>query len=108
LKAASPRPNAGMPVRWVLVAVEVAMSSAALVVAGVLLHSFLKIVSVDRGFDGRQVVATQLNLSDRRYTTASARVAFLDRLLDHIQTIPAAANGIAIRLPLSGPVFGRL
>jgi putative ABC transport system permease protein len=108
LKSASPRSKAAIPARWVLVAVEIALSSAALIVAGVLLHSFLKIVGLDRGFDGRQVVTTQLNLSDRRYATAGARVAFLDRLLDHIETIPAAAHGTASRLPLSGPVGGSL
>jgi predicted permease len=101
-----PSKHAGR-LRWLLVSLEVCMSTMCLVAGGLLLHSFVKVISVDPGFHAEDVVSVPLNLTHARYRHASARVALADRLLERVRLVHGVRSaGITSRLPLNGQVGG--
>jgi putative ABC transport system permease protein len=81
-----PAKNAGR-LRWLLVSLEVGMSTICLVAGGLLLHSFVKVLSVDPGFHAEQVASVPLNVTHARYREAAARVALADRLLARVRLV---------------------
>lgn len=93
-------------VRRALVMSEVALCTALLVVAGLLLRSFENLVSVDRGFEVERVLSIDLSLAPERYE-ASERVAFYRDLLDDLRTLPGVtAVGAISVLPLTSESEG--
>ena len=70
--------------RSVLVASEVALSAICLVAAGLLLHSFVRLMNVDPGFRSERVVTVDLALPDVRYPNPPKRVEFYRTLLSEI------------------------
>lgn len=83
------RPLTATPTRRLrlLAAGELALTTVLLVGAGLLLLSFMRVVLVDQGFDGRGALALQISLPPARYPTAQARFAFHERLLDRLETV---------------------
>lgn len=83
--------------RDILVGVEVALATVLLASAGLLLHSFVKLMQADRGYDVQRVLAVDLSLFGQRYSSASARGAFYSELLDHVRSLPGVerAGGIS-------------
>jgi putative ABC transport system permease protein len=89
--------------RQILVVSEIALSLVLLASAGLLVRSLVALQHVDPGFVAEHAVTTDLGLPDARYPDGAARVAFYQRLLDAIRTLPGAtASGISTTLPLSG------
>jgi predicted permease len=84
---------------------EVALCTALLVVAGLLLRSFVNLLNVDRGFEVERVLSLDLALAPERQGTE--RVAFYRDLLDNLRALPgvAAAGAISI-LPLTSESEG--
>src|SRR5260370_4390999 len=74
--------------RQVLVGVEMALGTALLASAGLLLHSFIKVMRADRGYQVERVLAVELSPSGRRYSTAENRVAFYRELVEKVRTLP--------------------
>jgi putative ABC transport system permease protein len=92
--------------RRALVMSEVALCTALLVVAGLLLRSFVNLLTVDRGFDVERVVSLDLALSPERYP-GSQRVAFYRDLLDDVRALPGVTSAGAISiLPLTSESEG--
>ncbi|HET7321416.1 MAG TPA: ABC transporter permease, partial [Longimicrobiaceae bacterium] len=94
--------------RRALVVAEVAISVVLLLGAGLLLHSFVRLVRVDPGFRVENLAVMQLNLPDASYPTSSARAAFLHRLEARLEAIPGV-EGVAVnsRVPPNGGIsFG--
>jgi predicted permease len=88
--------------RRTLVAVEVALSTGLLAVAGLLLHSFVQVMNVDKGFTAERILATDLALPDQQYNDQRA-VAFLRQLVSNVQALPAVVSAGAVNaLPLTG------
>jgi putative ABC transport system permease protein len=86
-----------------LVAGEVGLSAMCLIAAGLLLHSFLKLMQADRGFETEHVVTVDLNLPNGRYADQDRRSQFLDRLVSTVAAIPGVtAAGVSNVLPLAG------
>jgi putative ABC transport system permease protein len=86
-----------------LVTAEVAMSAALLVGAGLLLHSFYRVITSDRPFATAHLLTARLSMNARQYEDRAKRVQFLDRLLPSIRELPGVtAAGISLRLPLEG------
>ena len=101
-----PAKNAGR-LRWLLVSLEVGMSTMCLMAGGLLLHSFVKVLSVDAGFHAEHVVSVPLNVTHARYREAAARVALADRLLERVRLVHGVLSaGVTSRLPLNGQVGG--
>ena len=93
-------------VRRALVMSEVALCTALLVGAVLLIRSFANVMSVDRGFDVERVLSLDLTLSPERYQ-GSQRVAFYRDLLEDVRALPgvAAAGAISV-LPLASESEG--
>jgi len=88
--------------RALLVGLEAALSAACLMAAGLLLHSFVNLLQVDRGFQSERVVAVSLGLPGRYQTTAK-RAEFVHSLLDKMAAIPGVTSvGVSNVLPLGG------
>jgi predicted permease len=89
-----------------LVTVEVALSAALLVAAGLLVGSFLRILGSEQGFHADNVLTVGMNLSGSKYRDDKQRNAFFDRLLPAIQSLPGVkAAGLISALPLQGETW---
>jgi putative ABC transport system permease protein len=64
--------------RQTLIAVEVALCTALLAVAGLLLHSFLRVITVDAGFDTQRLLAVDLSLPVQQYTPPRTEIFYRD------------------------------
>ena len=89
--------------RSLLVTLEVGLSAMCLVAGGWLLHSFFKLLDVDRGFETQRVVTVGLNLPSTRYPDREKRAAFLQLMLEQVQGLPGVTSaGVSNILPLGG------
>ena len=83
-----------------LAVAELALTMVLLVAAGLLLRSFVGLVTTDQGFDAQGAVALQVNLPASRYPTPDARIAFDERLLERLRQTPGvSALGLTTTLP---------
>lgn len=86
-----------------LVVAELSVSLVLLVVAGLLLHSFVRMNRTDLGVDPRNVVTGLLILPDARYATQEARGRFCDRLLQDVKTLPGVQSAaLSTEIPPEG------
>jgi predicted permease len=93
--------------RQVLVGVEIALATVLLASAGLLLHSFVRVMHTDRGYDVERILAVDMSLFGQRYAAAEARVAFYRELLERVQGLPGVlAAGAISNLPALSPSEG--
>jgi predicted permease len=84
-----------------LVVSQVALACVLLVGAGLLIRSFLRVLSVDLGFQPERAMAWRISAGSQR-TTSVAQAAFYDRLRQSVEAIPGVISaGISDALPLS-------
>jgi len=89
--------------RAALVSVEVALSTTCLLAAGLLLNSFVRLASIDRGFDVERVMTVNLSLPPSRYPDMAKRAQFVRRVLDRVKALPGvSAAGMTTAVPLAG------
>ncbi len=94
-------------VRGALVVAEIAIAMILLAGAGLLTRSFLRLTTVDLGFDPHGVLTVRIPLADQRYPSPQARVAFFSQLLDRSRSIPGVqAVAFGAGLPLIGSPGG--
>src|SRR4051794_37543642 len=99
----------GGRLRNLLVSFEVGLSVVALVVSGLLLNSFVRLIHVEKGFQVDMTTTVTLNLPPARYGTAAQKDAFLRALIDRVQQVAGvAAGGVASMLPVSGEGMNNL
>ena len=92
----------GHRTRSAFVVVEIALALVLLVGAGLLVRSFARLMDVEAGFDTRQTLSMRVSLPQANYRDAQSRVAFFDRLLERVDTIPGVQSSGAISaLPLA-------
>jgi putative ABC transport system permease protein len=93
----------GGRLRRLLVAAEVGLSALCLVAAGLLLHSFVRLMQVDQGFNMERVLTADLSLRGESYAKDPERARFYKQALENIRALPGTvAVGIANNLPLRG------
>jgi putative ABC transport system permease protein len=96
----------GARVRGILVIAEMALAVMLLAGAGLLMRSFMRLQSVDPGFNPTQTLSFELSLPDSRYEDEPRQVAFFDRLLPRLRALPGVRAADAVMaLPLSGSNF---
>ena len=96
----------GARVRGTLVIVEMALAVMLLAGAGLLMRSFLRLQSVDPGFNPAHTLSFELSLPDSRYKENPPRVTFFDQLLPRLRALPGVRTADAVMaLPLSGTNF---
>jgi putative ABC transport system permease protein len=89
--------------RGLLVAGEVAVAAVLLVLAGLLLRSFLHLQAVDPGFDADRVLSVRLDLDPKRYDSAERRTAFFQDVARRAGALPGIESvTFASSMPLTG------
>ena len=65
---------------------------ALLVSGGVLLRAYLRTSRLAVGYDPSRVLTAQLQLPPSRYATGPERVAAMERIFDHVASIPGVTH----------------
>lgn len=90
--------------RWLrrsLVVLEVTLSVSLLIVLVLLVRSLSNLLSVDPGFQPRQVLVAELSLPSATYDKDEKAEAFFDELLERARALPAVTRaGLVDALPL--------
>jgi putative ABC transport system permease protein len=87
-----------------LVVAQTAVGLVLLVASGLLIHSFVRVLQVDPGFDRRNLLIASLSLPDNRYTGAQ-QAQFYQQLLTRVRALPgvqSASAGWPLPLATSG------
>ena len=86
---------------WLLVA-ETALGLVLLMGSGLLIRSFVRVLSVDPGFDAQRVLTASLSLPPTRYPRAQ-KIAFYHRMFARLAALPDVESlSAGFPLPLSG------
>jgi putative ABC transport system permease protein len=89
--------------RSILVVGEVALSVMLLVGASLMVRTLLSLQDANLGFRPDLILTVRIPFSDQRYPDAARRVAFLQDLLDRVESVPGVvAAGIDTGLPPLG------
>ncbi len=100
-RGATSGPGAGR-LRRTLVAIEVALSTGLLGVAGLLLHSFVQVIHVDKGFTVERIITADLALPEKQYD-GPRPAAFVRQWVESVRGLPGViAAGAVSGLPLTG------
>ena len=86
-------------VRGMLVTAQVALSAVLLVIAALLVASFLRLTRLDTGFVVEHVVFADVALSAKQYEADATRVQFFDRLLARVRALPGVRTAAIISHP---------
>jgi putative ABC transport system permease protein len=93
----------GARTRAALLAAQVALSLALVVVTVLLGTSFVRVMHVDRGFVADRVLLVPISLPADRYATAPSLVAAYDRLLAAVSAVPGVRAASTLSMaPLTG------
>jgi putative ABC transport system permease protein len=88
--------------RSLFAGVEIALAMVVLVAAGLLVRSFLRLTSVNLGFNPQRLVKAEVDLPQFEYSTAQQWTNFSDELLARLQAQSGMKDtAIAIPLPLA-------
>jgi putative ABC transport system permease protein len=89
--------------RDLLVSGQIACAFVLLIAAGLLMNSFVKLSRVNPGFDPDRVISFRLSLSDNGYTSEPRRIAFVNEVIERIQTVPGVSRAaITSMIPFGG------
>ena len=89
--------------RRVLVAVEVAVSMALVLMTGLLTTSLFRLLHVDRGFQVENTVTATIDLPRNSYPSLQARTVFYREALHRLAQLPGVENAATTSvLPLDG------
>ncbi|MFC1633704.1 ABC transporter permease [Planctomycetota bacterium] len=72
-----------------LLGAQVALTIALLVAAGLMMRSLVNVVTADPGFNAKNVLLMNLELSSEKYAGRESRLSFYRQLLDQLRAIPA-------------------
>ena len=74
--------------RSALVVIEVALSLVLLAGAGLLIRNFIRLQTVDLGFDPNNILVARLPLPREQYKTAASKQQFFEALLPRLHALP--------------------
>jgi len=96
----------GLVTRDLLVGFEAALSAALLIVAGLLIGSFARLLQVDKGFDAERLIAAEVNLPSKRYEDGKRREQYYRQLEAKLESIPGVRRAALVsHLPLQGETW---
>jgi putative ABC transport system permease protein len=88
--------------RGLLIIAEVALSLMLLVGAGLLLRSFVQVLTVDKGFDAEQLLTASISLSPTKYDKPEPQGLFFQQFLARVKSVPGVEGAAIISaLPLA-------
>jgi predicted permease len=89
-------------IRNSLVVAEIALATALLAGAGFLLHSFIRLTSVNPGFQVNHILTAQVLLPAQNRKNSQAVVTVYQNALKHIRALPGVTDaGLTWQLPLT-------
>ncbi len=92
----------GQRYRSALVVAEVALALMLLIGGGLMLRSFVALITVDPGFDADNVLTQQIFLPGTKYGDPAPQLAFVDELVGRVENLPAVESaGVINTLPLA-------
>jgi predicted permease len=92
--------------RRMLVAVEVAVSVALVLMTGLLTASLVRLMRIDRGFETDHTLTAIINLPTKSYPGSKECASFYRELLSHLNQLPGVEHaGIVSQLPLAGDTW---
>jgi putative ABC transport system permease protein len=92
-----------------LVVVEIALSLVLLIGAGLLIKSFLKLWTVDPGFNSEGVLTLNLGLPRARYAQPAQWAAFAEQVTEKLKSLPGAqATAVSGFAPMDGNRMARV
>jgi putative ABC transport system permease protein len=94
------------PLRSFLVTAELALALILLAGAGLLIKGFLRLRSVDPGFNSSNVISMYLQLPGTRYPNIPMQTNFRRELLARINAFPGVEAAMITDLPLAGNFVG--
>ena len=96
------RSGQGERVRGILIAAEVALSLVLLAGAGLLMKSFIRLLSVDPGFNTRGLLTIDIELPENKYAEVAQRAEFVRSVLARLENVPGVSAAAAINvMPLT-------
>jgi putative ABC transport system permease protein len=99
-------PGARLRPSSLLVVGEIAAAVVLLVGGGLLVNSFVRLVSVDLGFDARDVVSFEVSLPKDRYPTTQSRQDFYRELSGALRGLPDVQAASAADYAVTGSPIG--
>ena len=94
---------AGTRLRGILVGLEVGLSAALLMIAGLLIASFVRLMQVDKGFQVERLLVAGVGVPGAKYKEAASRAGFFERVLAGMKAVPGVRSAALISaLPLQG------
>ena len=78
-----------------MVVAQVALAVVLLTAAGVMIDTFRRLQSRDRGFDPSGVVTMRMDLNAERYASAASRRELVGNALDRLRAVPGVADAAA-------------
>jgi putative ABC transport system permease protein len=92
-----------------MVVAEVALTIVLLVAAGLMVRSFMKLQSLEIGFDTRNILGGAIMLAEPRWNAPETRVRFQEQLLDRVRAVPGVQSAtVASGFPLAGGTQTRI
>ncbi|HEY0552636.1 MAG TPA: ABC transporter permease [Thermoanaerobaculia bacterium] len=89
--------------RQLLVGAQIALAIILLTGSGLMLRSFLRLVSLNPGFQVRQVLTFQVALPEAQYPDDAAAARFFQQAIDRLRAVPGiTAAAVTSSLPLGG------
>jgi putative ABC transport system permease protein len=106
----SPNIDAGRTpqrLRGLFVVAQMALTVMLLVGGGLMLRSFLRLLSDSPGYNPENVLTMRVALSDTQYASPERQVAFIERVVERARTLPGVLAVTATEeLPTSDDVHG--
>jgi putative ABC transport system permease protein len=97
----------GHRLRSVFAVAQVSLSLMLLAGAGLLLRSFVKLSSVDPGFNSKNLLTLRVTLPSTKYSKPNQYIAFFQQLLEEVRALPGVrAATIDNSFPLTGMTPG--
>jgi putative ABC transport system permease protein len=89
--------------RGMLMVAEVALALVLLAGAGLLIRSFIRVISVPSGFDAGTTLTMRIVLPAAKYVTRGQQIGYFDQLAEHLRTLGGVQSvGLVSSLPFSG------
>ena len=96
----------GFRTRATLLGVQVGLSVTLLVVTGLFVASFVRLLGLDPGFSTDHVVTVEISPMSTRYPNAAARARLYDRILERARGLPGITSlAWTSALPLTGETW---
>jgi predicted permease len=93
----------GARIRQALVVTQLALAVMLLVAAGLLVRSFVRLTSVDLGFNAPHLLTAIVNLPPARYGDPAQQVAFFENAVQRIEALPGIVSAaVSDSIPLTG------